>query len=316
MSQLITKTSEAIAVDEDLTTLIDWTNIESFSGFTLIVENAGGGSANDITDVQIDTSDDAGVNVNTDQHPGVPTVPIASGDIAKGTFTETAKFIRIRAVCAEGEDTTAEAILLADSAAARICTLADIKERLGISNADNDIAINTIISGIEAIFNEHTGRILLLNATDVTEYYTGLSSHLQLKRYPIVSITSIKEALDYDFDNADALTANSDYRIVAGGKKGIIYRIYTNWLAADDAVQVIYKGGFCAAGVTPGENEFALPADLREAAIEQTSFIFKRRQDIGLAGVGFQGGSISKFSAIELLPNVKQILDHYKRTVV
>lgn len=314
--QLITNTSEAVAVDENLTTLIDWTNIENFSGFTIMVENIGGGSANAISDVQIDTSEDAGITVNTDQHPGVPAIPIASGAIEKGTFTETSKFVRIRAQCGEGEDTTSEAYLLADSAAALICTLADIKERLGISSADNDITINTIIAGIEAIFNEYTDRILLLNATETTEYYNGGSQWLQLRRYPIVSITSIKEAPDYDFASVDALEANSDYRLVKNGDKGILYRLYTNWYQSPDAIQVIYKGGFCAAGVTPAAGEFILPADMREAAIEQACFIFKRRKDLGLAAVGFQGGSISKFSQIELLPNVRQILAHYKRTFI
>ena len=35
-----------------------------------------------------------------------------------------------------------------------------------------------------------------------------------------------------------------------------------------------------------------MPADLREAAIEQSSFLFKRRDDIGLAGIGFDGAGM------------------------
>jgi len=86
MSELVAKTSVAVAVDEDLTTLVDWVNIESVSGFTIIVDNAGGGSANDITDVQIDTSDDGGVTSNLDQHAGVPAVPVASGKASQGNL--------------------------------------------------------------------------------------------------------------------------------------------------------------------------------------------------------------------------------------
>ena len=69
MSELAAKTSAAVAVDDSLTTLIDWTNIELMSGFTICVENAGGGSADDITDVQIDTSDDAGVTYRSTSTP-------------------------------------------------------------------------------------------------------------------------------------------------------------------------------------------------------------------------------------------------------
>jgi len=314
MPELVAKTSESAELSDSLTVLLDWVNIEAFSGFTIVVENAGGGGANDITDVQIDTSDDGGITASEDQHPGVPAVPIADGDAKVGTFTETAAFVRVRALCAEGEDTTANAHLLADSSSARICTLADVKDRLGISDAKHDITINRIISGLELIFDNFTRRKLIANAADVTEYFSALGSYLQLNRYPVISIASIKQAIDYDFDSADALEENTDYRIVNNGKNGIIIRVLLQWFEVPDSVQVIYRGGFCSAGVTPGNGETALPADLREAAIEQASFIFKRRDDIGLAGVGFQGGSISKFSAIELLPMVKNILSNYKKS--
>jgi hypothetical protein len=313
MPELVAKTSAAVAVDENLTVLLDWVNIESVSGFTLVVDNAGGGSANDITDVQIDTSDDGGITSSLDQHAGVPTVPIASGEASQGTFTETAAFVRVRALCAAGQDTTADAHLLADSVTGRICTLTDVKDRLGISDTEHDAAINRIISGLESIFDGHTKHNLLVNAADVTEYYSGLGTLLQLARFPIVSITSIKIAYDYAFDSADALTADSDYRKIAGGENGILYRINLNWPENQDAIQVIYRGGYCSAGQTPGTGEYALPADLREAAIEQASFFFKRRDDLGLAGVSFEGGSISKFSSMDLLPMVKKILDNYRK---
>jgi len=154
----------------------------------------------------------------------------------------------------------------------------------------------------------------LLNYTNyVTEYYTGLGRYLQVRRYPIVSISSIKEAALYDFDGADTLVVNEGYRIIAAGAEGILHRVYTNWLNTPDGIQVIYKGGYCSAGQAPGEGEYLLPDDLREAAIEQSSFIFKRKDDLGLSAVGFQGGSISKFSAMDLLPMVKKVLDNYRR---
>ena len=313
MAELVKKTSAAVAVDENLTTLIDWINIESVSGFTITVNNAGGGSANDITDVQIDTSVDGGLTVLTDQHAGVPAVPIASGKAAQGTFTETAAFVRVRGLCAAGEDTTAEAILLADTSAARICTLNDVKDRLGLSDTDYDQMINTIIAGLLGIFNNYTRRTLIAPATDITEYYTGEGKLLQLREYPVISITSIKQAYDYDFDSADALTANTDYRMIRQGKNGVFFKLGMNWLSRDDSIEVIYRAGYCAAGVTPSASETALPDDLREAAILQASFIFKRKDDIGLSSVSSEGGSISKFQAIKLLPQTQEILNKYRR---
>jgi hypothetical protein len=193
-----------------------------------------------------------------------------------------------------------------------LCTLDDLKTRLGLT-AEHDAVLTRIIASFKSIAESYTQRGLILPGTDVTEYYTGCGAYLQLKSYPLASITSIKEASDYDFDAAAAMVINDDYRTVSNGIRGVLYRIWTEWHYAADSIQVIYRGGYCAAGVTPGTGQTALPDDLREAAIEQCSFIFKRRDDIGLSSNSFQGGSINVFASMELLPLVKQTLDCYRR---
>jgi len=115
-----------------------------------------------------------------------------------------------------------------------------------------------------------------------------------------------------DWTNIESL-AGFTIIVENAGAEGIIYSIYSNWFGGPDCIEIIYRGGYCAAGQTPGDGETAMPADLREAAIEQASFIFKRKDDIGLAGVGFEGGSISKFSAMKLLPLVEDVLKKYRR---
>jgi len=315
MAELVAITSEAVAVDDSLTTLIDWTNIEAVSGFTLAIANASGGSANDITDIQIDTSSDGGTTVSTDQHDGVPAVPVAAGAAAVGTFTESAAFVRIRAVCAEGEDTTATAQLVASSSVGKLATLTDLKDRLGIAstNTDHDQTLGRIITGITTIFESHCRRPLIITAADVTEYTSGLGTRLQLNRYPVASITSVKIAIDYNFDDVTALVADTEYRLTNSGANGILYRRGLEWPLVDDSIQVIYRGGYCPAGQSAGEGETVLPADLREAAIEQSCFIFKRKDDIGLSAVSFDGGSINKSSPMKLLPQVESILANYRR---
>ncbi|MGD0077036.1 MAG: hypothetical protein ABSB91_00260 [Sedimentisphaerales bacterium] len=196
-----------------------------------------------------------------------------------------------------------------------LCLLADVKTRLGVSNTDNDLIIESIIAGIDGAFDNYVNRTLLMTDADVTEYFGADPGwqRLLLKRYPIISITSIKEAANYDFDSAEALVVNEDYRIVNSGLNGIIYRIDGRWLAGEDVIQVISRGGYCGAGETPSTGEHAIPNELREAAILQATFMFKRKDDIGLNSVSTMGGSISKFADVELLPLVKQVLDKYKR---
>jgi hypothetical protein len=197
-----------------------------------------------------------------------------------------------------------------------LCTLSDIRLRLGLpeSNTENDALFTQLISSITSIFESYTGRDLILNVNDVTEYLEGGSPWIRLKRYPVVSITSIKESLDFDFASADSLVVNDDYRLRP--LTGLVLRQGPDWIGGIDAVEVKYKGGYCAAGVTPQAGEFGLPADLREAAISQAVFFFKRKDDIGLSGVSFEGGSFNKLANYELLPLVKQTLDQYKRTTL
>lgn len=194
-----------------------------------------------------------------------------------------------------------------------VCTTDDVKLRLGISDSDYDDMIAAIVAGLTGRFDAFCGRTLLLTAADVTEYYTGLSQYLQLGRYPLISITSIKEAWDRDFDNADALTAEDDYWPMSLGKNGIIFREAIVWPRKPDSIQVIYRGGYTAAGETPGSSESALPAGIREAAIMQATMVYKRRDDIGLSAVGFDGGSMNKFQAMKLLPDVEEVLKQYRR---
>jgi len=199
-----------------------------------------------------------------------------------------------------------------------LCLRQDIKDRLGIASTDtdHDDVIDQILAGFSARADQVTGRHLSRTSAAVTEYHTGRCDYLQLKRYPVESITSVKEAWDYDFTNATALTADTDYRLLGGGDKGLLVRLYGDWCGQPDGVQVVYTGGYAEPDAELGSGQTALPADLREAAIQQCSFIFKRRDDIGLEGVSFDGGSFSKFSALKLLPEVAAVLETYKRIVL
>jgi len=194
-----------------------------------------------------------------------------------------------------------------------MCTVEDVKTRLGLSDTDYDDIITQIVGGVDSIFDQRTYRTLIAPVAAVTEYYSGLGYYLQLNRYPVISIASITESYDYDFDNSTPLTVNQDYRQMNSGKNGILYKRLGGWLDAPDCIQVEYRGGFCAAGVAPGAGEHALPDDLREAAIQQTSLIFKRRDDIGLTSHGFDGGSVDILQSISLLAEVKETLKHYRR---
>ena len=194
-----------------------------------------------------------------------------------------------------------------------LCTLDDCKIRRGLTTNDSDELLARIILGVQSAFESYCRRPLLLTSAAVTEYYTGQGQYLQLNRYPIAAITAIKDASDYNFTSAIALLADSEYRLLRAGTSGILYSMLGRWDPNPDSIQVVYRGGYVAAGDAAGTGETTLPADLREAAIEQAVFLFQRKDDMGLVQVNYQGGSINKQVDMNLLPQVKLILDNYRK---
>jgi len=315
MGTLIAEQTTATAVTATAVTLIDWVNVENSSSHRIIIENTGGGSGNDIDDVMIDESDDGGDTADLDQHAATPAVPIASGASAHKAFTSTAKYLRIRADCAAGEDTTAKAWLLADTLTGRLCTLTDVKNRIGSESGDtaNDSVLNDLLRGVSASFDNYCNRIFLLNSLAATEYYNGGGNVIVVKRYPIVSITSVTESADYDWDNETALTANDGYHAIVD--KGILRRLAADFYSGVDTVRVVYTGGYVAPGDTVGSGETALPDELREAAIRQCVYEFQRKDQLGVTSVSAMGTSYTRPDSIEFLPSVKKVLNRYKRWV-
>ncbi len=198
-----------------------------------------------------------------------------------------------------------------------LCTIDDIKLRLGL-DSKSDAVLTRIAAGFTRRAETHCRRPLLITEDDVTEYYTGRGSLLQLRRYPVVAITSVKECLGGNFDDAAARVEGLHYRLLNPGanNRGVLGSLWGSWAGGYDNIQVVYRGGFCAAGATPDDGEVALPDDLREAAIQQCSVIYKRRDDIGLSGVTFEGGGFQKFQSLQLLPDVLAVLDSYQRAMI
>jgi len=66
-----------------------------------------------------------------------------------------------------------------------------------------------------------------------------------------------------------------------------------------------WTGGYASVDV--------LPNDLHLAVILQSSFVFRRRKDIGVSSISLPDGSLSVNTPTELLPEVKSILKQFRR---
>lgn len=139
-----------------------------------------------------------------------------------------------------------------------------------------------------------------------TEYFSsdGSRTKVPVLAYPIASITDIWVDSERSFGDATKLTS-SDY--VADQQGGPFIRLkYTSFSFGVDNIKVTYAGGLAA-------TTSAVPDDLRLACMMQVAFWFQRREQLGLTGVSMPGGSISVFSPMDYLPQVRGILNLYRR---
>jgi hypothetical protein len=197
-----------------------------------------------------------------------------------------------------------------------LCTRAQVRERLGIAAADtdHDAVIDTIIAGVSSAMCGPEGAcrpLELATRTHEIDVLDERTEMLMLPVWPVVSVTSVKEAMYGDFASATALVAATDYRLIAS--TGMLQR-FGWWMVGHNTVQIVgCKAGYVSAGGVVGSGETALPAEIVEAAIKQVVHDFQARKTPGQSGKSVQGGSSSDDGATGLLPGVMAVLAGYRR---
>lgn len=142
----------------------------------------------------------------------------------------------------------------------------------------------------------------------VTEYAspTGRQQIITVKRYPIVSITSIHEDYLREYGSA-TVVSTSDY--FTDPERGLIYRKNRPWYGGSRVVKVIYRGGYTAAsGVLQG-----IPEEWKRAAKMQVAHEWQRRESIGATSQTYAGGGSTSLPETGLLKGVLEILEPWRR---
>ena len=236
-----------------------------------------------------------------------------------------------------------------------LCTLAQVKQRLGIPTADtdHDALIGRLISGVSAAGARLAGRIAAgrrcLEKAALTIYFSPAprTEVLYSPARPIVTVTEIKEAVYHQWDDATALTEDTDFLVGASGE---LIRIGT-WLAGPRTVRASLTGGYtradawasgedyttgdvvqdegliytCSGDVsesttapaddegdeghwTLATGEVPLDGEIETVAAMQVAFEFQRRDKLGLTAAGVQGGSFSSYAKDELMKPFRETL--------
>lgn len=252
MAFLIASQETATVTIDALTTIIDWVDVSSYEDLQIIVENTGGGSADPVTDVQSDESTDGFTASALDQAPGVPAVPIAAAtssvqtSYAAGAWGTT--YIRIRALCGAGNDTTVKAWLLADTLTVTLDTFAlttldAVKRQLGITVTTSDALLTQIINAASAGIETYCGRKFKNRAYTQEAYVGDRTREVMVDNWPIVSVERVAigrvGALQVKCTSTDAFSATASIVRSGGGlpaNTGLKLSIHGGALGGDNTI--------------------------------------------------------------------------------
>ena len=193
--------------------------------------------------------------------------------------------------------------------------LATVKAFLEIDAAktDYDSLLVTIIKYVSGRFETFLNR--KLQKAERTQYFDAGRTKYFLEAFPIDSTASLTVTLD---DTTQ--TVNDDYWVWP--TLGLLRFDYSTSYTEPRELSVTYTGGYAITDTAIGISGIStvtetvlleVPDDLAFACLLQTTFVFRRRKDIGLSSVSMPDGSINTIFAAELLPEVKRILMTYRK---
>ncbi len=180
--------------------------------------------------------------------------------------------------------------------------VADFLKGLEEDEAAKRLRIEEMIDGLTLRLEAETQRTLWRSteAAPSTEIHTVQANQniIWLNRWPVQKIVSIKQDVGGKFDTVQAENLDDFY---VDYQWGTIENRFANFVPGYGTVQVK-----TAAGVY--RDPFEVPADLREAALQQIVFWWQRRGQLGLSSVSVGGQSVQIYATLDLLPQVKRLL--------
>jgi hypothetical protein len=164
-----------------------------------------------------------------------------------------------------------------------------------------DRMVDFVSSTLEGAMN---GRLLTKAAR--TKYFNPGGRIYLLPAFPVDLTAALTVTVD-----GTAQTINDDFFVY--DETGIVEFPVDNVESDPKDVVVTWTGGYTEA---TGTGILAVPDDLEFACILQTSFMFRRRKDLGTSYILMPDGAASIPTKEGLLPQVQDIVDRYSLTYV
>lgn len=181
-----------------------------------------------------------------------------------------------------------------------LCTRKEVKDYINIKGDDNtvDNLLNDLIGRISTAFESFCGRPFI--SASYTEYYDGDGSNmLFVDKYPLTSIDSINDDTSWSW-GASTLIAATNYRIA--DERYVI--LDTTLSKGNQNVKIVYTGGYST-----------IPADLKQACIEESGRKLKHRVDYDEIAKTLSDGSV-QYAEKDFLAQTLKTLSFYKVKMV
>ncbi|MGB0971777.1 MAG: hypothetical protein ACPGVG_12555 [Mycobacterium sp.] len=195
-----------------------------------------------------------------------------------------------------------------------ICTLEDIRELLGVDIPEvDDQGLNPKIlyeAAIEATAYQAervTGRHLRVSTSTETVRHSAARGQrrIRLKRYPLGTISEVKNAYSGQFASAQALTAETDY--YPDGERGTIERLWADWLPGPGTIQVKHSGS----GLWRSADD--VDADVRHFAARNAKWLVDRKDSLGITSETIEGAAVASFVRGSMLPEFRDAMRELRR---
>jgi hypothetical protein len=186
--------------------------------------------------------------------------------------------------------------------------LATLKARLAIDDTDvtKDDLLTSAIKAVSARFDKETNRILA-RTSNVTYEFRADDTEIIVPHYPIENV----DFFGLKSNETDGFVTVED--VVYLIRNHCVISLAQQLGTWRQQANVSYTGGYVLPGTEPSPGQFALPADLEQAAVEQVAAWFLHRDKIGLELSWPKDGTYQRFSQLPLLPSVRTTLESYRR---
>lgn len=187
--------------------------------------------------------------------------------------------------------------------------LATIKTRLGISDTDDDAHLTGLAEIVHLRFDQFCNRNLE-HADAATYEVRADATAILLPRYPVSAAITQWDLKSNEPDGWETEAATPDHLL---DRDSGVVRLAAPLGTDRQRLRLTYAGGYILPGDTAGAGETDLPDAIQELALQQTLYLHRHREKLGLASVSTDRGSMTYHTNFDLIPEVQEALRPYQR---